>query len=343
MSELYEKMLEEEKADRVTRFVHPDIPGLIGFNYINIQARVLCFYKGKQVNRTFNKFFNVEEVGTDILFNKEIEYITSKEDGSLIIMFNLNGQWICHTRGSFKSPQVIAAQELIKDKLGRYMYPGATYLFEYVGPSNKNVCRAKYDKDELILLAVITYDGIELNWERLDGIAYSLQLKMPKYFMPSEELYNEIKNCSDPNVEGIVVKFKDGTRVKVKSELYIKLHRVLTGEFTSKRILDVWLEARQGNDLSTLLKEVPDEFFTELNEELKKVDIRYNNHCIDIYNQYNRMKLDRRSYDATRKELALEFPKHTFLLSLIFSEVPISYIQIDAVALQTFIRKELKG
>ena len=50
MSELYEKMLEEEKADRVTRFVHPDIPGLIGFNYtpecqfskawndINIQA-----------------------------------------------------------------------------------------------------------------------------------------------------------------------------------------------------------------------------------------------------------------------------------------------------------------
>ena len=45
----------------------------------------------------------------------------------------------------------------------------------------------------------------------------------------SEPAFHEFIKESAPNSEGIVVRFDDGLRVKVKYEEYIRLHKLLTG------------------------------------------------------------------------------------------------------------------
>src|SRR6185369_2902458 len=94
----------------------------------------------------------------------------------------------------------------------------------------------------------------------------------PVDFYKRPKVYNDIKTFKDldkfnvPNSEGLVLKFKDGYRIKFKTEEYKRLHRLITG--VSERT--VW-EAMKDDKLAELIEGTPDEFYdfvTEVKDDL---------------------------------------------------------------------------
>ena len=62
---------------------------------------------------------------------------------------------------------------------------------------------------------------------------------------------------NDGSIEGLVVRFTDGQRVKVKTEEYVRLHRLLTGVSNKS----IWELLKAGSLLDEIIERVPDEFY----------------------------------------------------------------------------------
>jgi RNA ligase len=87
--------------------------------------------EGNLIAKSLNKFFNIEEIGINNLPNEEFE-VFEKMDGSCIICFYYNNQWICASRGSFTSPQAIRANELLLKYPIEKLNKKNTYIFEVI-------------------------------------------------------------------------------------------------------------------------------------------------------------------------------------------------------------------
>lgn len=213
--------------------------------------------KGNVVTRPFRKFFNIEEGK-----HTPTEYfeVYEKVDGSLITVFNYNGEWIVSSRGSFTSDQAIAAQRLFNGlKNTEALEATATYLFELIAPWNRIVVNYG-DVEELILLGArtSTYEG---SWQDLYEVSKVIGCKVVKRYDGISD-YSTLKGMVEDNHEGFVVRFSNGDRMKVKGEEYIRLHKVMTNLSTTA----VWEVLASGGSMDTLLKDVPDEFYNVVKE-----------------------------------------------------------------------------
>jgi RNA ligase len=230
--------------------------------------------EGEVVAFPFSKFYNYEELSNEqkAMFSVEnIEEIWNKEDGSLIVAFYWNGVWETITRGSWNSTQAISGKKLLTEK---FLNGGAketnTYCFELTGPSNINVTRG-YDKDELILLGIINKEtGEEVSSDDLILCGKELGFSTPKFWKKEEFSFGLIKKSSNPNFEGVVIKNSEGKRCKIKTELYFKLHKLLSG-LSQKRIFELWCKKKE--DDFSLLDQIPDEFYKEVNRGLEEIDV----------------------------------------------------------------------
>jgi RNA ligase len=85
--------------------------------------------RGNVVAQPFKKFFNLEE-------NKHVATsdfeVFDKMDGSCIILFYYNDEWIFATRGSFTSEQAIKAKELSSKYPLKNLDKNNTYVFEII-------------------------------------------------------------------------------------------------------------------------------------------------------------------------------------------------------------------
>lgn len=220
------------------------------WNEVTLQCRGLILDgQGTVVARPFRKFFNLEEVNA---LPAEPFEVYEKMDGSLGILYWLNGQAYIATRGSFISEQSQKANHLLHTHYP-HVLPSLkrdrTYLFEIIYPENRIVVDYG-NREDLVLLAIIdaaTGEDLPLEEvgfplvERYDGIAD----------LPA------IREMAAANKEGFVVKFSGGFRVKVKFAEYVRLHRIIT-QVSSRNI---WDYLRTGASFEELLEKVPDEFY----------------------------------------------------------------------------------
>ncbi|HWS84146.1 MAG TPA: RNA ligase [Ktedonobacteraceae bacterium] len=161
-----------EKQGLITCRNHPEFDLLI-WNYtakcqfervwdqVTMQARGLITKSdGTIVGRGFKKFFNIEEHQGSIPL--EAFKVTEKLDGSLGILFQVNGIAYIATRGSFTSEQAVKGTEILHRKYRDFPFQEQyTYLFEIVYPENSIVVDYG-EREDLILLAVIhTKTGTE--------------------------------------------------------------------------------------------------------------------------------------------------------------------------------------
>ena len=127
---------------------HPTLPLAI-FNYsrecqyeglwdditLNMRGTILDT-KGNVIAKPFPKFFNYEEHTAENsklppIPNETFE-VYEKMDGSCIICFNYNDEWICASRGSFTSEQAQKANELLKNYPIEKLDKNNTYIFEII-------------------------------------------------------------------------------------------------------------------------------------------------------------------------------------------------------------------
>ena len=173
----------------------------------------------------FPKFFNAGEARwtiPDLPFE-----VSEKVDGSLIIVFHHAGAWHCATKGAFDSDQAGWAKAVLDGTDISSLVPGVTYLAEAVYPANRIVVRE--EETGLILLAANDADGRELTLAELGDCGTSMGWRLARRhaFASVAEMIGHAAAlpCDE---EGLVARFSDGTRLKIKGAEYRRIHALIS-------------------------------------------------------------------------------------------------------------------
>lgn len=206
---------------------------------------------GKIIARPFPKFFNLEEHLPEEIPNEPFD-VYEKLDGSLGILYWHNDEPFIATRGSFDSDQARKATQFLYSTYAHsipFLQKDQTYLYEIIYPENRIVVDYG-QKQALVLLAILdNKTGQDLP---LEDIGFPL---VKKY--DGLQDIRQLRKLAADNQEGFVVRFKNGFRVKVKFEEYVRLHRILTG--VSNQM--IWEMLKEDKPLDEMLDHVPDEFY----------------------------------------------------------------------------------
>lgn len=227
------------------------------FNPIVQECRGIILEKDtwRVVAYAFRKFGNFGESYVDEI-DWESAVVETKEDGSLIKVYFYDGEWRVGTNGTifaenaelnagpyknFRQLFDAAAEKCGLDfsRLNRYY----TYIFELCSEFNQVVC----PQSEIRLIHIGTRNNRTFQEVEADiGIPHP-----QRYALSSLEDCIAMAKTFDFTKEGFVVKDKNYNRIKVKSEDYVRVHRLANnGSMTEERAI----ELIRANEL--------DEFFT---------------------------------------------------------------------------------
>lgn len=228
-------------------YEHPVLP-LIGLKYSQIDSPktnpivrdcrgiVLEKYSWDVVAKPFRRFFNYGEDINNCKFDWSNFTTTTKEDGSLIILYSYSGRWHVNTSGSFGLGECNFSgkswTELFWEVSGieqRRLDPSLTYIFEMWTPFNK-VLRM-YPRSFTALLSAFDMTTLdELTIEAVDGIAGHLGVPRPSHhsFISAAAITSFLRTNStaDPLFEGVVVRDHNNERLKIKSDTYLANHHL---------------------------------------------------------------------------------------------------------------------
>jgi len=231
---------------------HPTL-NLTGFKYDQIESKksdpivrecrgiVLEDSTWNVVAKGFNRFFNLGE------FPEELEKFdwtnftcTSKEDGSLILLYYYDGQWRVNTSGSFGLGVVNRTDKTWADLFWETSSANGlrttklntrfTYVFELCTGYNKVVRR--YPSASIFLLSVFDprdncYEMSETesdSWSDIIGIRRPTRWQISNREDLAEKL--DALSMADPSFEGFVIRDKSGNRWKCKTMTYCALHHM---------------------------------------------------------------------------------------------------------------------
>lgn len=222
----------------------------------------------------FLKFFNYGERGykiPDLPFET-----TEKMDGSLGIIYFYNGKWRVATKGSLDSEQSRWATKYLRKNISlNHLNEGFTYLAEIIYPEDRKVVR--YEKQGLFLLGVYDDKGYEVTeqYRHLYFLGFGSVKVLNKNSV--EELLEIAKEMSE-NEEGFVVRFSNGTRIKIKGDKYCRAHAIIS----ACTPLSIWNAMLYDEDLEKLREVLPEEFFVDFDKILEILNEKKNNLLKDI-------------------------------------------------------------
>jgi len=221
------------------------------WNNVTLQARGLVIdEKDRCVVRCLPKFFNLEEPKpyNDPFYGQEymppLVGIYDKLDGSLIQVVNDEEYGLVVTsKGSFNSDQANWATEIIEEN--SYQFDkGFTYIFELIHPDNRIVVNYSNEKKLVLLAKIHTEKGKEFPIDYEPGFNIVNKMEHDEY----------LEHMKKNNVEGVILQTVCGTRVKAKTEEYVRLHRIVTN-YSEKTI---WEMLKEGEE--EMPQDMPEEF-----------------------------------------------------------------------------------
>ncbi len=190
---------------------------------------------GEIVARPFPKFFNMGEIPQtqpERLPWEEGFRVTEKLDGRLMIMWwDPAGTPFLASRGSFTSSEAQVGTEMLRSLPNSGNLPkDITFMFEAIYPEGRVVIDYGPRKALTLLAGIRTKTGEEISWEELVGWANFLGVEVPRtyHFSSTEDLLAQ-SQILPSNMEGFVVRFTGGLRVKLKGLNYLELRRKSAG------------------------------------------------------------------------------------------------------------------
>ena len=217
---------------------------------------------GCVIARPLDKFFNLEEhesTRLTALPDGPLE-VTDKLDGSLIVLWWDGDQPTCSTRGSFTSEQARWATAFLRARydLSR-LDRDLTLCFEAIYPANRVVLDYGQREDLVLLAARRRSDGYDLPYDELAALADRFGLPLvPRLQVESLAALLDLAEQVS-GVEGWVVRFPNGVRVKIKVPEYRRLHKLISG-LNAARVRDALL----GQGLDELILALPEEFWPDV-------------------------------------------------------------------------------
>jgi RNA ligase len=235
-------------------------------NAIRRECRGLIFdMEGNLIRRAFHKFFNVnerEETLLDRIDWSAPHMILEKLDGSMVTPFYIDehmrwGTKMGITDTSMEAEAFVASRPDYTELAAHYLEHGFTPVFEWV--SNKNRIVLDYPEDNLILTAIRrNEDGAYLYHDALERLG-------ARYGIPVVKAYdtNSAKHPSyvvdmvraAEDMEGIVVRFDDGHMVKIKSDWYVRIHKIKSLLGQERDVVELILK----NELDDMIPLLPQE------------------------------------------------------------------------------------
>ena len=218
----------------------------------------------------FNRFANFGETWGDTIDWNDVR-VQEKVDGSMMILWNYEGQWNVSTKGSPDAGGQVGDfaftfSDLFWKTLKSYLDPSAqldfrfTYVFEITSIYNRVVVQHKETALTLIGVRDISTDGYP-----------EIQVSTVNIAIPAVKEYslNSISEIEAAAValnpmenEGFVVVDKNFGRVKMKSPSYVMIHHLKDG-FGQRRIIRLI----QLGETSEVLSYFPE--YQELFEQVK--------------------------------------------------------------------------
>ena len=269
---------------------------------------------GSVVARPFLKFFNLNQLGYDknYILDRGIESITVKLDGSLGIVFYFEGGWRAVTHGSFNSEQATKAEEMLEVYDLSLLNKDFTYMVEIIYPENRIVLDYKGYKGLVMLAAIHTATGEELKRKTLSALCSEMNFRIVdlEHFSWNELLYL-VDNIKD--VEGWVILINNGERVKLKTEHYKELHK-LVSNITPRNVFEAYCAGNVEEYISAL----PDEFQIECKELVEGFNASY----LELKSKYEGIYLSIliEMYEPSRRayaELANKYKHPQILFALL--------------------------
>ena len=272
---------------------------------ISMECRslVLELHTWKIVSKSFNRFFNYgEALEITDTFNWSNFSSTTKEDGSLISLFNYNGEWMIITKSSFADSHCGFSNKTWKELFFESfhiplnsLWEDCTYVFEYCSLHNKIV--KIYQEPKVFLLAIIN----KQTFAEYNGFNQFRPTEFQFKSLKEVEHYIRKLEIDDPTNEGLVLKDDTGLRLKIKNRKYLSLHK-MRGEndnlFNPKNLLP-WVIQNEGDEILQYFPEVADKYF-----EMKEIlDFEYDQ-LVRIWNVSKHIR--------DRKEFALSIKDYHF-------------------------------
>lgn len=207
------------------------------------EIRGIIFNKeGKCIRRPYHKFFNIGEKPAE-----EVEpigplntIILEKLDGSMIAPFYSNGKIRWGTKMGVtdyteqveefisKNPQYVKFAEVIINNWN------STPIFEWC--SNKNRIVVSHEEDKLILTAVRNITtGEYASYEQMLWLASFDKIPVVEFLHTFSQ--ESIKEATQ--TEGVVVRFKNGQMLKLKSDWYVDLHKAKEAISSEKYVINM--------------------------------------------------------------------------------------------------------
>lgn len=239
------------------------------WNLFTTVARGIIVDDERIVALPFPKFFNLTENKTvipDLPFK-----CYEKVDGSLIIVFYYNGHWMTATKGSFNSDQSNWAKKFMILEDIQLLDKDVTYLFEAVYPENKIVVNYQGVSELVALGGYNNMTGEEIPVHYLGWVAPYNNVRQVKTYNFSDLATVEcFVETMSSNEEGFILRYDDGTRVKIKGAEYCRLHRMISNITP----LAIWEMMWNQDDLEFVRKELPEEFLIDFDNIVHLLEMK---------------------------------------------------------------------
>ena len=290
---------------------------------VTIQCRGLVVDgEGNIVARCLPKFFNLHELEPLGIKIPDLPFtVMEKEDGSMIQLFRYQDKWVVSSKGSFTSDHVGWAWDILHQKhqntldvlVANQALLHCNFVFELITPQGR-IVRDYGDMEELVLLAVINQNGKEIT-TIFEGRNHFISFPLVKFYNGITEYKTLSKIVADDH-EGFVIRFKNGFRLKIKGEEYLRLHKVITN-LTS---YGVWEAYCLRVPFDQFIEPFPDEMFDWINDVWQGIENCLNEKFEQLSSEYwrlNREILVRRN--MSQKQIVELFKSSSYSLSNLLS------------------------